>query len=325
MAFDCDSVRGLRWEANSCYMDVVFFSLFATPLPFVERRKVASNLCGDDHDSKAFSRDFKEEITTIINTIRTSLETKKMCRTFRAFLRKHRGCRLVRSYPDFAGPQQKEALEFLQFLLSALGMNGHKKLGAEVVVEKRFGVFAKSRQNVAWKDWFHITDKRASVIYRVPYQEFKTHRRISSYLRYRQDDFSLPADARYKGCVVNCTEEVVSLDRFADLLVVSVERYDPVQSALVGQEAVEVCHDSIQISPTLTDSTGKTLHLDAVIVHLGDTISAGHYVSFKRCGTRWFFFDDLQGTLVTYNSWAEALRGGQADPRTHGVLYFYTL
>jgi len=304
-------------------MDVVFFSLFATPQPFVEKRKAASNLCGDGHDSNAFSREFKQEITTMANTIRTSLEIKKMCRVFRAFLRKHRECRLVRSYPDFAGPQQKEALEFLQFLLSALGMNGQKKLGAEVVIEKRFGVFARSRQNVVWKDWFNITDKRASVIYRVPYQEFKKHRRLSSYLRYHQDDFSI--DAKYKGCVVNCTEEVVSLDRFADLLVVSVERYDPVQSALVGQQSVSVCHDSVQISPSLTDSTGKTLHLDAVIVHLGDTISAGHYVSFKRCGTRWFFFDDLEQELVTYDSWSEALRCSHADPRTHGVLYFYTL
>jgi uncharacterized UBP type Zn finger protein len=304
-------------------MDVVFFSLFATPHRFVEKQRGSSDICGHGHDSKAFSADFKKELTTMISTIRTSRETKKMCRSFRAFLRKHRGCRLVRSYPDFAGSQQREALEFLQFILSALGMNGQKKLGAEAVVEKRFGVFAKSRQNVAWKDWFKVTDKKASVIYRVPYQEFKKHRRLSSYLRYRQDDFNI--DAKYKGCTVNCTEEIISLDRFADLLVVSVERYDPVQSALVGQQSVEVCHDSVQIPLTLTDSTGKTLQLDAVILHLGDTISSGHYVSFKRCDTRWFFFDDLEDEIIAYDSWAEALRCPHADPRTHGVLYFYTL
>lgn len=319
-SFSCQNVRGLEWEGNSCYMDSILFALFSTPNDFLERHtirqrylKIFENICGDD--SEMFFHDLQRQLMLTIQDLRASLKTKNVCRSFRMFFKNNKECSIVKRYPAFYETGQQEALEFLQFLLANFGLNGERNIGAELIVTKRFGVFTRSRANIIWKEWFTNRDPLFSLIYTVPHDRFKTHRSLSSYLTYQTDSYDL-VGAKYKGCLVNCSEEKVSLTRFSDMLILWVQRENPITTV--------VHHDKIRIPQTLTDSVQKTLHLDAVVLHLGTKTSSGHYVCYKRCQDEWIFFDDLRKKLESFSSWSKAVK---SDPRilTHGVIFFYSV
>jgi uncharacterized UBP type Zn finger protein len=319
-SFTCEKLRVLQWEANSCYMDSVFFALFATPNPFLEKitiyqryTKTMDGLCGDQ--SKEVFDEFKKELMVIIRDMRASMQSKKVCRTFRAFLRKHEECSLWEISPTFSDSRQHEAFEFLQFLLSVFGI-GRRSVGAQVAYRKRYGVSTSPRKT-EWKEWFGREDKKYSLVHRVPYDEFKTHRNLSSYLNYRVKDFSLNIkQTSWNGEPVNSSEEHVILQKFADCLILSLERENP-QTGVVD-------HEAVQVPQKLTDCDGKSVFLDAVILHLGKSVKSGHYVCFKRCGKEWVLMDDTQKSLVVYKTWSEALQSKLGNIRTHGVLYFYS-
>lgn len=316
----CDKLRVLTWENNSCYMDSVLFALFSTPNAFLEKMTVQQRftramegLCGDQ--SQETYTAFKALLRDMIHNLRESQESKKVCRSFRRFLQTHSTCHVVDLSPPFAGAQQQEAFEFLQFIFSMFAL-GRRKVGALVVYRKRYGL--KAGKVVDWKPWFSREDNMYSLVHRVPYDEFKSHRNLASYLRYTVRDCSLnPQDTQWQGEPVNCFEEHIILQKFADMLILSIERENPATGT--------VDHEAVQIPSKLTDCTGKSLGLDAVIVHTGKSVSAGHYVCVKKCEDQWFLMDDLRKKLVVYHTWKEVLESKLVRVRTHGVLYFYTI
>lgn len=318
-SFTCDKLRVLTWENNSCYMDSILFALFATPDPFLEKitiyqrySKRMDGLCGED--SQAVFDEFKKELMVMVRDMRASLQSKKICRTFRQLLEKHAECSLVEISPTFSDANQHEAFEFLQFLLSVFGV-GRRNVGARVMYRKRYGVTV-GKQRTAWKNWFGREDRLYSLVHRVPYDEFKAHRSLGSYLKYTVRDFSLNLDqTKWNGEPVNSSEETIILQKFADSLILSVER----EKRSTGV----VDHEAVMIPPKLTDCDGKVVYLDAVIVHLGKSVNGGHYVCFKKCGKEWVFMDDRRASLVVYKTWSDVLQSPLANVRTHGVLYFY--
>ena len=314
----CDKLRVLTWDKNSCYMDSVLFALFSTPQPFVDKfmlkqryTSTMDGLCGDQ--SRDMFTAFKKVLKQIVDDLRESTQSKKVCHSFRQFLRTYASCAFVEISSPFANHQQQEAFEFLQFILSGFGF-GRRKVGAEIVYRKRYGL--KLNSKIEWKEWFSRDDNTYSIVHRVPYQEFTTHKNLGSYLHYKIKDCSLNLqDTKWNGEPVNCFEEHVILQKFADLLILSIERENPASGV--------IHHQALQIPPTITDCNGKILTLDAVVVHLGKTTKSGHYVCFKKCDDQWFLMDDMKSKLVTYTSWSEVLRSSLANVRTHGVLYFY--
>jgi len=318
-SFSCDKLRVLAWEGNSCYMDSILFALFATPNPSLEKitlfqRYLQSmdGLCGDR--SKEVYDAFKKELMEIVLSMRSSMRSLKACRGVRRFLRKYSTCSLMEISPNFSNSGQHEAFEFLQFILSVFGI-GRRQVGAKIVYRKRYGVVLPARKTV-WKEWFSREDKLYSLVHRVPYSEFKAHRNLGSYLHYRIKDYSLNMQQTFwQGEAVNSFEEQVIVQKFANVLILSLEREDP-STGIVN-------HEGVQIPLTLTDCEGKTVHLDAIVVHLGTTDKNGHYVCFKKCDKQWILMDDLQSSLQVYGSWSDAQKSPLANVRTHGVLYFY--
>jgi len=300
-------------------MDSVFFALFATPNEFVERRILKKryspafdHLCDDR--SKELFLELRAVLLHIVASLRSSLQKQNVSLEFRKFLTAFSTCPVMERFSNFADCTQQEALEFLQFLFTCYGLNGDRSVGAQMTFEKRYGVFTRSKERVRWKDWFLRNDKKSSLIYVVPHDVFLKYRRLSSYLQYTQDTFDLEG-ATYKGCVINCSQERIRYSTFAELLVINLQRQDAVTDI--------VHHDPVSIAQTLTDAEGTTLYLDAIILHLGDTLHAGHYVCVKRCKNQWIFFDDLSHHLEFYASWS-VLNKAHPNIRTHGVLFFYT-
>jgi hypothetical protein len=229
--------------------------------------------------------------------------------------RRHRACGLLAAYPDFSGDKQQEALEFLQLVLSVFGLNGQKRAGAAVRYTKRYGVFTRSRKNVVWNENVsERTDNRASIVFEIPYRVLRRARTVGS-LRHTEHSYDL-VGAKYRGCLVNCSEEVVALERFADLAVIVARREDPYGA---------VTADRLKIPHELTDPHGKTLRLDAVVVRSGRRDLDGHYLCLKRLGDgRWCYYDDLAPEIEFFHDWEE-LRRRRPEVHTHGILFFYTV
>lgn len=218
--------------------------------------------------------------------------------------------------PTFSDANQHEAFEFLQFILSVFGI-GRRRVGAQVTYRKRYGI-TTGKKKTEWKEWFSRQDKTYSVVHRVPHNEFLAHRSLRSYLNYRVLDFGLNIHQTYwKGKPVNSSEENVIVQKFADCLVLSLERENPKTGV--------VSHQPVTIPPKLTDCDGKTVFLNAVVLHLGKSVKGGHYVCFKKCGSEWVYMDDQRSSLVVYKTWSDVLKSPLANVRTHGVLYFYTV
>ncbi|NDE14248.1 hypothetical protein EBZ80_04885 [bacterium] len=298
---------GLVWEGNSCYMDSVLFALLAAPSAFVQRRFFGAT------DPEPLVRDVREALLSVAVRIRASEEWFRGARILRRALRPHRDA--LRAYPDFCGSGQQEALEFLQLILSVFGLNGQKRIGAVVRYSKRYGVFTRSRKNVVWNDIvLERTDRRASIIFEIPCRVLRRGRTIAC-LRYTESSYDL-VDTRYRGCLVNCSEELVAVEHFADLAVIVARREDPYGA---------VSADRLTIPTTLTDPHGKTLRLEAVVVRAGESDLAGHYLCFRRLrDDSWCRFDDLEDEIEFFPDW-KTVRTRHPEVHTHGILYFYAV
>jgi hypothetical protein len=68
--------------------------------------------------------------------------------------------------------------------------------------------------------------------------------------------------------------------------------------------------------------------LVAVVCHLGDTLSNGHYVAYVTRGNAWYFYDDTapRGEMFGVDPSTFSARDGvpRACPSIHGELFFYT-
>lgn len=318
----CDSLGSLTWEHNSCYMDSVVFLLFSTPNLFLEkqtlRRRITTHncdttLCDTPESSLKYLLEFQKHLMIITKVLRSASSRVNICRAIRLFLSQHKNCAIVKNYPSFHQHGQEEALEFLQFILSNFGLNGQRDVGNRVTFSKRFGVFTRSRSRVQWYEWFTRVDTTASLVFSVPYHHFQKYNSLSSYISFTEESYDLH-NTMYKKCLVNCSQEKTTLTSFSDVVFLHLQRENP----MTGR----VDHKTVQIPSVLKDSHEKGIHLDGVILHLGHSVSSGHYVCLKKCGTRWVFFDDLADRLVWYTSWRDVVRH-HPHVLTHAVIFMY--
>lgn len=311
--FSCNNVKSLTNVGNSCYMDVVLFSLLAIPNEFVNRFIL------NHGERKQMIKDFQETLLQIAYNLRFSKEISS-CAKIKAVLSKYKN--ELKAFPAFYTSNQYEALEFLQLIFRLYNLNGMKDVGCWIEFSKRFGVttmVSKKEKTIQWFPWIERIDKKSSAIYIVPYLDFQLPNRTF----HRFLDMTATSDnligAKFKNCPVNTSEERKRVQRFSDLFVIAVQRENPFD--------MTVDHRKVQIPTTLSDDENKTIRLYSVIVHIGESINAGHYVSFTRCGTQWIFFDDLDDELVVLNSWNQVQQHkvyGEATVAKNGVLFFYS-
>lgn len=308
----CDHIKGFPNIGNSCYMDCVLFCLFAMPNEFIKKHILQSRKsyieCNDD-----INKDFQKEFKRIIDYFKMNSGAKvESCQSLKLLIQKYRkSCPILTIYPNFSNSAQHEALEFLQFLITPFGLNGMKNVGNHLEFEKRYGV-SSSKKNIQWLEWFKRIDKKSSIIYFVDHDDFvKPHKSIKRFINKKEIVHDLEG-TKYKNCIVNTSEEQQHFIKYSDLFIVAVDRINPFTG--------DVLHSKIKIDKNITTS----LHLDAIIIHIGETKSSGHYVCFKRCKNGWLFYDDLSSTIKIFKSWNEVLKFRKNIVEKNGVLFFYT-
>jgi hypothetical protein len=314
----CVDLKGFPNIGNSCYLDSILFALFATPNAFIDRHILkARKLYGSCNDSVQ-EKTVKAELQFILQSIANHFRNEKdksvltSCQTLKTFIRKYRqACPFISTYPNFSNSNQQEALEFLQFILSAFGLNGNRDVGNHLKYKKRYGVGTKISVN--WLPWFSRIDKKSSVVHYVPYSQLKKPKKSTSRFLETDDVTYDLQNTIYKKCPVNVSQEITKYTKFSDFFVIAVDRINPFTSL--------VLHSNITIDLHLPNTR---LQLDAVIMHIGESMSSGHYVCLKRCQNIWVLYDDLNNSLLSFSSWTKVLKYQKGLVRRNSVLFFYT-
>lgn len=310
----CNELVGFPNIGNSCYMDSVLFCLFSTPNAFIEKYLLKSRksyfICNHSQD---LIKELQKVFTEISNyfqnkNVKSNIDT---CKPLKLMIQKYRkSCPELSQYPNFGNSSQQEALEFLQFLLAPFGLNGMKDVGNHLEFNKRYGI-SFSKKRVEWLPWFKQIDKKSSIICFVDHDNFrKPHKSLDNFIHKNNIVFDLE-NTKYKNCLVNTFEEHQSYAAFSELFIIAVDRINPFTGMVI--------HSRVKINLKLDSG----LHLDSVIVHIGDTKSSGHYICFKKCNTGWVLYDDLQSSLRIFKSWKDVMKFKKGLVEKNGVLFFY--
>lgn len=320
----------LRWTGNSCYIDTVLWVLLNTKISFVDKKMLFSQIepkilhaigtCDkelNDLNERVFM-EFQTELKKIAQLFRTG-KKDGTCTSFRRLYEKwytHPQCARFAKKSAFHETEQQEAQEFLQFILSLFGMNGILSHGAVSSQSFYYGISMVPRTTTVWKFINKRIDKKQSIIWSVPFQILSRavpdKRSLSDFLVNSDDLWNI---SRTHGkCTYNSIRTVHSLDKFANLLIISVDRIHPATEMII--------HRRLHIDPFLTDKRGKRLHLVGVICHKGDTFHAGHYTAFALCQNEWFYYDDLNPPLKKVGTIENLFNIRHIS--SHGILFFYS-
>lgn len=322
------NIMGYQWVWNSCYLDTVLWVLFASPTPFVENKILFAQPtpdkihriapCGRDRDdlNEKIFLEFQMQFRKTAYYFRCG-GGKKDCSSFRKLYKKwYDQCPNL--HPKFHSAEQQESQEFLQFILSLYGMNGQEKNGAVSKEEFYYGVSKVPRAETVWRFIYDRKDRTQSLVWNIPYNVLRNtpsqQRTLENFLTRHDDIWNI--NKEYKGCQFNAIRTVHSLVRFADLMVFSLERTNPIQQT--------VSHFRIQIPETITDQKGKQLSLFGIICHQGPSTESGHYTAFhySTSNRQWYYYDDMNLPIQRVGTWEDMMSIRHVS--THSVLLFYT-
>lgn len=323
---------GYKWVRNSCYLDSVLWVLFSSPLSFIDNKILFPKLdiekihriasCGEglnDLNEKIFL-EFQMGFRKTAYYFRCGVGHDD-CSLFRNLYKKWHSlpqCVILHSKTRFHSPEQQEAQEFLQFILSLYGMNGQENYGAVSKQEIYYGVSKTPRTDTMWKFIYDRKDRKQSIVWNVSHQTLKNtasqQRTMTNFLQHQDEIWNL--SRQHKNCSFNSMRTIHTLVRFADLLVFSLERTHPIQQT--------ISHFRVRLEPTITDQNGKTLSLIGIICHHGNTTDSGHYTAFSYSTTdrQWYYYDDMDLPIQKVGSLEDVV--SIRHVATHCVLLFYT-
>jgi len=247
---------------------------------------------------------------------------------------------------NFLQPGQADASEFFEVFAQTFNMNGLK------LRETTFGTndLSKKPKKANLTRTSSITRTNDSVAYTVPVTELLPYCttadpiKLSSFLKARDDSGDLynpdpkrDNSFRSGGNIYRRrlqTREVLD----APYLVFSVHRVSFLNNSF--------CEAYINPNKTIKlPERSKKLTLFAIVVHQGYTdelseeededdmlqrmmisgdapTSAGHYTAYFKCGSEWFYYDDLGPSITKVGSYEDMIQS-DPDPETRGTLYFY--
>lgn len=251
-------MKGWENSGNSCYMDVIIFSLFYRPTEFIKKY-----ILKDDDDVE------RNRLRDIFRRIKNTDNCGEMKRWIRENYNE--------DYPKFYNNNQHEALEFMQYIFSIFGLNGLKSVGTVIEYNKRYGV--KTQKDIRWHEWNKIIDRRASNIYVIPYLDLKKpNRNLIKYLENKI--MTYPIEAKYKKCFINCSEEMNKIIKMSSIMIFGLQRENPITK--------KVIHYKVKIP----EKIGQ-LELYGAVLHLGSSINYGHYILIMKIKDEWYLYDDL--------------------------------
>jgi len=247
---------------------------------------------------------------------------------------------------NFLQPGQADASEFFEVFAQTFNMNGLK------LRETTFGTndLSDKPKKANLTRTSSITRTNDSVAYTISVTELLPHCfsadaiKLSSFLKASDDSGDLynpdpKRDNSFKSGGNTYrrrlqTREVLD----APYLVFSVHRFNFIDNSF--------CEAYISPNKTIKlPERSKKLTLFAIVVHQGyteelseeededamyqrmltsgdTTSSAGHYTAYFKCGSNWFYYDDLGPSITKVGSYNDMIQS-DPDPETRGTLYFY--
>jgi len=327
----CDSKRAFQWVENSCYMDTVLWVLFRCPNRFIDSKLL-------------FSRPPVQRLHRIgtcaegMNDLneRVFMEFQAIFRRIALFFRRGRGdgnctvfrrlygkwyndqrCMRISAKIPFHQGDQNEAQEFLQFLLSLYGMNGLMSGGAVSIEKIYYGVSMLPRAQTYWTHIFDRKDRNQSLVWSISHDSLRSSvpgkRDLSDFLTSTNDTFHV--DKTHKKCCFNAVRSVHRLTRFAPLVVLSLDRVNPLSQKVLRRR--------VSFPREMNDDQGNTVRLFGIICHDGAYSEQGHYTAFASYGEdEWWFYDDLRLPLERVGSFDDlcSIRSISSS----AVLFFYS-
>ena len=194
-------------------------------------------------------------------------------------------------------------------------MSGQAACGAVSREDFYYGVSSVPRAETPWRHVRTRDDRTQGLVWSIPYHALRDtpakDRTLATLLQWEETVWNVRTE--HKRCAFNAIRTVHSLRRFADMLVLSVQRTNPASGA--------VAHFRVGIPDTITDSRGKVLSLFGVICHHGKTTDAGHYtaIAYSTLDKQWHYYDDMNLPVQPVGSWKDV-----PHVATHCVLVFYT-
>lgn len=160
--------------------------------------------------------------------------------------------------------------------------------------------------------WIHDrVDRKQSIVWNIPHDSLQSIVSLADGLcRNEQID---NVQVQHRKHTYTSVRTLHVLQHFADLLILSLERIDPIDQ--------RISHKRVKVPLLLADRSGKELRLCGVICHHGHDIHSGHYtvIALLPKKNAWYHYDNLRPSLKKASSHDMTLAS------THGVLYFYTI
>lgn len=316
--FECDEFEPLQWIGASCYVDSVLMSLLAVPnryitdtllnvtleaLPSSKAKYPCSHSVGKKKADPETDLANREKVQGALNDIAESLRGTgdvPNCTSLRAILK---------ACPDperFHLPGDRDASEYLAYILRMFPETAQVKSVTTITKSSDSGkTWTIDSQTVHTNDSI-LYSVRAHRLLAIPKGEFVT---TGSLLEESDDTV-----------VYGKIYRTVTAVESAPYLIINALRGHPELN-----EDDEGFFIQSQILPTehITFASGKMLALSAIVMWMD-----AHYTAYVRCGSGYYYYNDLTGAVEDPISYSEMLARednaeGVPDVKTNGTMYFY--
>lgn len=327
--YACDSIRGLEWVGNSCYLDSVLVALFAVPCEFTNRILHDPIPTSTNTGTKCTVQGIKSvqsELNKLVSTIRSNdgTNTTKVttCSNLRAAFKQ------CGSTQNFWDSNTKDAGEFLTFLFSLFPQITEQ---AEMIEE----VYYKNIPSPLGHK-----DRTAS--------DTQVHTKLNSIWNVYSTYLSTLFKSKPDGVSISSLVTIRFIEKFSDKELLtdpnSGKKYNSrIMTQTLNKTPYLVFNlfrktgEDINKNTSNTKKSGLQSNFIDIqvtpdkLVHVGSSVFTlcsivvyvpGHYVCYFLCNNTWYYYNDLSIGIKQVGSYEDMLVH-EPSPTRQGILYFY--
>ena len=306
---NCKQLKGLMNIKASCYMDSVIFSLFAIPNDFINTRILDYIIINDSFNCDAQNRrNIQTELRTITDGIRNG-RVEKYCNKLRKYFSK-----CPHPVENFHRGGERDAMEFLVYLLSFFDVDIASKKTVTYGTNNVTDDISKIRKNEK-KQTSETLDLKSSIlqftnVYDLMQMDQNINHNIKDFITLYEDTGDLGDDVFNAEDLNMVFKRRISTTTLIDspYIIFGFNKLSP--NGFIKT--------SIIPSQTISLESGSRFQLIAIVIY-----STKHYTSYFKCGTNWYYYNDLVSEMRFVGTF-EKLLESKPSPITNGTLYFYS-